>query len=279
MEILIGLFIILLLAVGYVFKLALTYGGLKPFFSKEIKPDRVELAAARKKAKSLSKAAAGELKAANKVIDLAQKAYDKKVQLANSEYQSWLNPQDGRLLLNLGKVNLHEHTIHVNGKNLSLEGISVDTRITDSSAVLILGLPNGMKVTESFDTTWRDGATTYSTTTHKDYDIVESSTKKKRSFSPDQIIHLAGEINNQSVRHADFLQRRPEMIIQLATALEEISGDTRDLDSAKETLSALEIGSETAQESKNASASLVVAEAKYASIVAAKFGKKKFEGS
>ena len=274
MEILIGLGLILLVAAGYVFKVALTYGGLKPFFSKEIKPDRVELTAARKKAKSLSKAAAGELKAANKVIDLAQKAYDKKVQLANSEYQSWLNPQDGRLLLSLGKVNLHEHTIHVNGKRLSLEGISVDTRITDSSAVLILGLPNGMKVTESFDTAWRDGATTYNTKKGSDYDIIESSTQKKRSFSPDQIIHLAGEINNQSIRHADFLQRQPEMIEQLAIALEEITADTEELDSAKESLSTLEMGSETAQESKNATEALVVAEAKYASILSTKFGKK-----
>ena len=274
MEILIGLGLILLVAAGYVFKVALTYGGLKPLFSKEIKPDRVELTAARKKAKSLSKAAAGELKAANKVIDLAQKAYDKKVQLANSEYQSWLNPQDGRLLLSLGKVNLHEHTIHVNGKRLSLEGISVDTRITDSSAVLILGLPNGMKVTESFDTAWRDGATTYNTKKGSDYDIIESSTQKKRSFSPDQIIHLAGEINNQSIRHADFLQRQPEMIEQLAIALEEITADTEELDSAKESLSTLEMGSETAQESKNATEALVVAEAKYASIISTKFGKK-----
>jgi hypothetical protein len=274
MEILIGLGLILLVAAGYVFKVALTYGGLKPFFSKEIKPDRVELTAARKKAKSLSKAAAGELKAANKVIDLAQKAYDKKVQLANSEYQSWLNPQDGRLLLSLGKVNLHEHTIHVSGKRLSLEGISVDTRITDSSAVLILGLPNGMKVTESFDTAWRDGATTYNTKKGSDYDIIESSTQKKRSFSPDQIIHLAGEINNQSIRHADFLQRQPEMIEQLAISLEEITADTEELDSAKESLSTLEMGSETAQESKNATEALVVAEAKYASIISTKFGKK-----
>jgi hypothetical protein len=171
-------------------------------------------------------------------------------------------------------VNLHEHTIHVNGKRLSLEGISVDTRITDSSAVLILGLPNGMKVTESFDTAWRDGATTYNTKKGSDYDIIESSTQKKRSFSPDQIIHLAGEINNQSIRHADFLQRQPEMIEQLAIALEEITADTEELDSAKESLSTLEMGSETAQESKNATEALVVAEAKYASIISTKFGKK-----
>ena len=274
MEILIALGIILLVGVAYVFKVALTFGGLKPFFSKEMKPERTELTTARKKAKSLAKAAAGELKEANKAVDAEQKAYDKKVQLANDEYQSWLNPQDGRLLLKLGSVNLYEHTIHVSGKNISLEGISVDTRITDSSAVLIIGLPNGMKVTESFDTAWRDGATTYNTKKGSDYDIIESSTEKKRSFSPDQIIHLAGEINNQSIRHADFLQRRPEMIEQLALALEEITADTDDLNAAEEFLRTLEMGSQTAQESKKATEALVVAEAKYASIVAVKFPKK-----
>jgi hypothetical protein len=274
MEILIALGIILLVGSAYVFKVALAFGGLKPFFSKEMKPERTELTAARKKAKSLAKAAAGELKEANKAVDAEQKAYDKKVQLAKDEYQSWLNPQDGRLLLKLGSVNLHEHTIHVSGKNISLEGISVDTRITDSSAVLIIGLPNGMKVTESFDTAWRDGATTYNTKKGSDYDIIESSTEKKRSFSPDQIIHLAGEINNQSIRHADFLQRRPEMIEQLALALEEITADTEDLNAAEEFLLTLEMGSETPQESKKAAEALVVAEAKYASIVAVKFPKK-----
>jgi hypothetical protein len=274
MEILIALGIIVLVGAAYVFKVALTFGGLKPFFSKEMKPERTELTTARKKAKSLAKAAAGELKEANKAVDAEQKAYDKKVQLAKDEYQSWLNPQDGRLLLKLGSVNLHEHTIHVSGKNISLEGISVDTRITDSSAVLIIGLPNGMKVTESFDTAWRDGATTYNTKKGTDYDIIESSTEKKRSFSPDQIIHLAGEINNQSIRHADFLQRRPEMIERLALALEEIIADTDDLNAAEEFLLTLEMGSETAQESKKAAEALVVAEAKYASIVAVKFPKK-----
>jgi hypothetical protein len=274
MEILIALGIILLVGAAYVFKVALAFGGLKPFFSKEMKPERTELTAARKKAKSLAKAAAGELKEANKAVDAEQKAYDKKVQLAKDEYQSWLNPQDGRLLLKLGSVNLYEHTIHVSGKNISLEGISVDTRITDSSAVLIIGLPNGMKVTESFDTAWRDGATTYNTKKGSDYDIIESSTEKKRSFSPDQIIHLAGEINNQSIRHADFLQRRPEMIERLALALEEITADTDDLNAAEEFLLTLEMGSETAQESKRAAEALVVAEAKYASIVAVKFPKK-----
>ena len=274
MEILIALGIIRLVGAAYVFKVALTFGGLKPFFSKEMKPERTELTTARKRAKSLAKAAAGELKEANKAVDAEQKAYDKKVQLASDEYQSWLNPQDGRLLLKLGSVNLHEHTIHVSGKNISLEGISVDTRITDSSAVLIIGLPNGMKVTESFDTAWRDGATTYNTKKGSDYDIIESSTEKKRSFSPDQIIHLAGEINNQSIRHADFLQRRPEMIERLALALEEITVDTDDLNAAEEFLLTLEMGSETAQESKKAAEALVVAEAKYASIVAVKFPKK-----
>ena len=274
MEILIALGIILLVGAAYVFKVALTFGGLKPFFSKEMKPERTELTTARKRAKSLAKAAAGELKEANKAVDAEQKAYDKKVQLASDEYQSWLNPQDGRLLLKLGSVNLHEHTIHVSGKNISLEGISVDTRITDSSAVLIIGLPNGMKVTESFDTAWRDGATTYNTKKGSDYDIIDSSTEKKRSCSPDQIIHLAGEINNQSIRHADFLQRRPEMIERLALALEEITVDTDDLNAAEEFLLTLEMGSETAQESKKAAEALVVAEAKYASIVAVKFPKK-----
>jgi hypothetical protein len=275
MEIFIILGIILLAGAAYIFKIALSFGGLKPFFSKEMKPERAVLTAARKKAKSLAKAAAGELKDARALVDAEEKAYETKVKNVTAEYESWLNPSDGRSLVRLGQVTLFEHTVHLSGKAIPLEGISVDTRITDSSAILIVSLPNGMKVTESFDTAWRDGATTYNTKKGSDYDIIESSTEKKRSFSPDQVIHLAGEINNQEIRHVEFLQKRPQMIEQLASTLKEVTADTRDLDAAEESLSSLELGSETAQESKNAAEALAVAETKYASLVATKFGKTK----
>ena len=273
MEIVVGLVVILLAGVGIFLKIAFSFGGVKALLSKELKGDRSELSAARKTAKSLAKAAAGELKEANQQVSRESKAYEKRVKEVSDEYSRWLNPGDGQSLTRLGGVKLFEHTVHVGKSVVPLEGISVDTRITDMSAVLILSLPNGMKVSESFDTSWREGETKYSTSSHKDWDILESSTEKKRSYSPDQIIHLAGEINNQAIRHEDFLKRRPEMIELLAAKLEETKANTQDLDSARAALSSLEAGSQTALDSKTAAEALVVAEARYKSIVATKLAK------
>ena len=275
MEILVAIGIILLAGIGIFLKVAFSFGGIKAFLSKDLKSDRAELSAARKRAKSLAKAAAGELKEATQQVTRETKAYEKRVQEVSFEYNKWLNPGDGQSLTRLGSVKLFEHTVHVGRNVVPLDGISVDTRVTDMSAVLILTLPNGMKVSESFDTSWRDGETKYNTKTQGDFDILESTTAKKRSYSPDQIIHLAGEVNNQAIRHEDFLRRRPQMIELLAQKLEETKGNTQEVESAQQNLRSLEAGSQTALESKTAAEALVAAEAQYKSAVAAKLGSSK----
>lgn len=274
MEIIIGIAIAALLAVGYLFKVALSFGGVKPFFSKELKQDRQELSIARKTAKSLAKAANKELKEATRKVSQEQKAYEKRVKEVSDEYNSWLNPGDGKSLTRLGGVKLFEHTIHVGKNTIPLEGVSVDTRITDMSAILILELPNGMKVSESFDTSWKDGDTKYSTKTQGDFDILESSTEKKRAYSPDQVIHFAGEVNNQIIRHENFLERRPQMIEVLGKKLEEVKADTHELESAQSALKSIEGQSQASLEAKAAKEALLAAEEKYKSIVAAKLGGK-----
>lgn len=277
MEILVATAIILLAGIGIFLKVAFSFGGIKAFLSKDLKSDRAELSAARKTAKSLAKAAAKELKEATKQVTRENKAYEKRVQEVNFEYNKWLNPGDGQSLTRLGSVELYEHTVHVGRNIVQLDGISVDTRVTDMSAILILILPNGMKVSESFDTSWKDGETKYNTNKRasEDFDIVESTTQKKRSYSPDQIIHLAGEVNNQAIRHEDFLRRRPQMIELLAQKLEETKANVQELDSAQQNLRSLEAGSQIALESKTAAESLVAAEAQYKSVVAANFGTSK----
>ncbi len=274
MEILIAVLIVLAAAGAVFFKIALSYGGVKAFLSKNLKPDREVLKAARKKAKSLAKAAAGELKSAVSKVKDEEKTYQRQIATAEAEHELWANPGTGKSLVRLGSVTLYEHALKVGGDTVDLDGISVDSKITDMSAVLVVTLPNGIKLTESFDTSWKDGQTKYNTSSHKDWEIIESTTEKKRSYSPDQIIHLANEINNQSVRRQSFLKRQPEMIEVTAKYVESAKANTSALDQARRELEALESGSQTALDAKSAAEALVTAEENYKRTVTEKLAKK-----
>jgi hypothetical protein len=263
MEILVAVLVITIAGLAVFFKIALSFGGVKAFLAKELKSDRAALSAARKTAKSLAKAAAGELKSAVKKVSECEKAYLKKISLAEAEHQFWANPGNGKSLIRLGKVTLYEHMLTMGSNTVDLAGVTVDTKITDMSALLVISLPNGMKLTESFDTSWKEGETKHSTSSHKDWDILESSTEKTRSFSPDQIIHLATEINNQVVRREEFQRRRPQMMEATTKNIEFAKSDTADFDQAKRELESLEAGSQSAMDAKSAAEALVTAEDVY----------------
>jgi hypothetical protein len=272
MKYLLGILLLLVIASIFFLKIAKSFGGVNALLAKDLKLDRKELSGARKKAKQLKKAASKEMEAAGALVSQQRTAFENRVDKITAEYESWANPKAGASLIRLGNVVLTEHALIVGNQTLPLDGLSVDSRITDMSAILIVSLPNGMKISESFDTAWRDGETKYSTKSHNDYNIVESTTERKRAFSPDQIIHLCGEINNQIIRHADFVTRRPEMIELLAIKVKEETADTRELDLAINAFQTLESTSVIAQESKLAVEALAVAEEKYSKIVQAKFG-------
>lgn len=274
MEIVIAVLIAVVVVGGIFLKIALSYGGVKAFTSKNLKSDREVLKAARKKAKSLAKAAAGELKSAVNKVKEEEKTYQRQIAKAEAEHELWANPGTGKSLVTLGRVTLYEHALKVGGDTVDLDGISVDSKITDMSSVFVVTLPNGIKLTESFDTSWKDGDTKYNTSSHKDWDIIESTTERKRSYSPDQIIHLANEINNQSVRRHSFLQRQPEMIEVTAKYVEAAKENTSALDQAKHELQALEAGSQTALDAKSAAEALVTAEETYKRAVSEKLAKK-----
>ena len=141
MEILVAVLVIVIAGLAVFFKIALSFGGVKAFLAKELKSDRAALSVARKNAKSSAKAAASELKSAVKEVNEAEKAYLKKIALAESEHQFWANPGNGKSLIRLGKVTLYEHTLSMGGNTVDLAGVTVDTKITDMSAVLVIALP------------------------------------------------------------------------------------------------------------------------------------------
>ena len=152
MEYIVLVLVVALFLSAVLFKIASSFGGIRPFFAKELKEDRATLSGARKKAKKLTQAASKEMKDAEALVAHHQKAFDARVRAISDEYESWANPKEGKSLLRLGKVTLFEHAIRTNGEMYSLEGLTVDSRITDMSAIIILSLPNGMKISESFDT-------------------------------------------------------------------------------------------------------------------------------
>ena len=273
MEILLAVLIILIAGIAVFLKVAFSFGGIKAFLAKELKTDRATLTAARKRAKSTAKVAAKELKNAVSKVSEAEKNYQKKITAAEAEHQHWTNPGNGKTLVRLGKVTLYEHVLSIGGKTIDLAGVFVDTKITDMSAVIVITLPNGMKMSESFDTSWKDGETKYNTSSHKDWEILESSTEKKRSFSPDQVIAFANEITNQAIRRADFLNRQPEMINITARNIDIARTDTADLDLAKSELESLQAGSQSAQEAQSAADALVAAEEAFSKAVIEKLGK------
>ena len=246
-EVLLILVLLIGICAGIFLKMASSFGGVKPFLAKELKEERAALTAHRKKAKALEKSTKSELSSVTKDLKSAQKEYDKRVSSAAAKLESLLNPGKGAKVARVGKVYLYEHEIEVRGNLYSLNGLQISTNITPNAAMLTLLFSNGMKLVETYDTSWRDAG----------------EGKQKRDFTHEEIIQFETMINNHIIVEEDFVRMLPEMIEEASNTLSDEKENTHAIDVASENLKHREGGSQTARDAKFAQEELAAQEAVY----------------
>jgi len=246
-EILLILVLLIGICAGIFLKIASSFGGVKPFLANELKEERATLTAHRKKAKALEKSTKSELSSVTKDLKSAQKEYDKRVNSAAAKLESLLNPGKGAKVARVGKVYLFEHEIEVRGNLYSLNGLQISTNITPNAAMLTLLFSNGMKLVETYDTSWRDAG----------------EGKQKRDFTHEEIIQFETMINNHIIVEEDFVRMLPEMIEEASNTLSDEKENTHAIDVANENLQHQEGGSQIARDAKIAKEELAVQEAAY----------------
>jgi hypothetical protein len=144
-------------------------------------------------------------------------------------------------------VYLYEHEIEVRGNLYSLNGLQISTNITPNAAMLTLLFSNGMKLVETYDTSWRDAG----------------EGKQKRDFTHEEIIQFETMINNHIIVEEDFVRMLPEMIEEAKNTLSDEKENTHAIDVANENLQRQEGGSQTAQAAKFAQQELAAQEVLY----------------
>jgi hypothetical protein len=246
-EILLILVLLIGICAGIFLKIASSFGGVKPFLANELKEERATLTAHRKKAKALEKSTKSELSSVTKDLKSAQKEYDKRVNSAATKLESLLNPGKGAKVARVGKVYLFEHEIEVRGNLYSLNGLQISTNITPNAAMLTLLFSNGMKLVETYDTSWRDAG----------------EGKQKRDFTHEEIIQFETMINNHIIVEEDFVRMLPEMIEEASNTLSDEKENTHAIDVANENLQHQEGGSQIARDAKIAKEELAAQEAVY----------------
>jgi hypothetical protein len=103
----------------------------------------------------------------------------------------------------------------------SLAGITAQSQLTSTSALLQIRLPNGQTLLERYSTEWRDlGAPTYRTEDRGDFEVIHTNQKTVRDYSEEQIIGLENLINNQVITHQQFVEQLPVMIPEARARLE-----------------------------------------------------------
>ena len=238
---------------GFFIKIASSFGGIKPYLAKELKSERETLAAHRKQVKNLEKSAKSELSTATKDLKSAQKEYEKRVGAAAAQLHAYQNPGKGKKVLKVGKVTLFEHEIEVRGNSFDLDGLSVSTNITPNAAMLTFLFANGMKVVETYDTSWRDAG----------------EGKQKRDFTHEEIIQFETAINNYIVSEEDFVRSLPGLIVQAQSVLAEEEANTHAIDIARENLQRQEGESQAVRDANLAREELAAQEEIYQSAVQA----------
>jgi hypothetical protein len=246
------------IAGGLFIKVASSYGGVKPFLAKELKSERETLAMHRKKVKALEKSAKGELSSATKDLKSAEKEYTKRVGAATSRLNALQNPGKGKKVAKVGKVTLFEHQIEFRGNAFDLAGLRISTNITPNAAMLTLLFDDGIKLVETYDTSWRDAG----------------EGKQKRDYTHEEIIQFETVINNYIVTEEDFVRSLPGLIIEAESILADENENTHAIDSAAENLQRQEGGSQAVQDAKEAREELVIQEELYKSAVQQAFNGK-----
>jgi hypothetical protein len=246
------------IAGGLFIKIASSYGGVKPFLAKELKSERETLAMHRKRVKELEKSAKGELSSATKDLKSAEKEYAKRVGNAASRLNALENPGKGKKVVKVGKVTLFEHQIEIRGNAYELDGLSITTNITPNAAMLTLLFSSGMKLVETYDTSWRDAG----------------EGRQKRDHTHEEIIQFETLINNYIVAEEEFVQALPDLIIEAKSILADEEANTHAIDVASENLQRQEGGSQAVQDAKNAREELVIQEELYKSAVQQAFNGK-----
>ena len=202
------------------FKKAADAVGLTPV-GRATKEERSSLREAEKQEKHIRQLMDRELIGAQKVVAKSQAEYDERVAAAEHALARLENPGTGEVLASLGGVTLSEHMIQVGQSVFSLAGITAQSQLTSSSALLQIRLPNGQTLMERYSTEWRaHGKPTYHTETQGDYEIVHSSQDKVRDYSEEQVIRLENLINNQVIEHQQFVELLPVRIPEARARLE-----------------------------------------------------------
>jgi hypothetical protein len=202
------------------FKKAADAVGLTPV-GRATKEERSRLREAEKQEKRIRQLMDHELRSAQQVVTKLQDEYDRRVAVAERALARLENPGTGEVMATLGGVRLSEHAIHVGQSVYSLAGITAQSQVTSTSALLQIRLPNGQTLLERYSTEWRNhGAPTYHTEDRGDFEVIHTNQKKVRDYSEEQVIQLENLINNQVITHKQFVEQLPVMIPEARAQLE-----------------------------------------------------------
>jgi len=202
------------------FKKAADAVGLTPV-GRATKEERSSLREAEKQEKHIRQLMDRELIGAQKVVAKSQAEYDERVAAAEHALARLENPGTGEVIASLGGVTLSEHMIQVGQSVFSLAGITAQSQLTSSSALLQIRLPNGQTLMERYSTEWRnDGKPTYHKEDRGDFAVIHSSQGRVRDYSEEQVIRLENLINNQVIEHQQFVELLPVRIPEARARLE-----------------------------------------------------------
>lgn len=205
----VGLLLVVVLAV-FVFLRARRFGGLAAAFSRGDKAQRDELVAARKALQTAVKERDVQLSGARQAADAAVAAYQDRAQRAGALVAQLRDPGQGRLLVRVGAVALHEHVLWVGGQALPLQGLQVAVQPTYTMAALVVQLPDGRRLSQPFSTEWR----------------TDSQGRRSRDHDDAEIQRLADSVHNAVLAEHEFRDALPRLLAEAESALAWAEGDT-----------------------------------------------------
>ncbi|MCW2605760.1 MAG: hypothetical protein JWO60_453 [Frankiales bacterium] len=186
------------------------FGGLAAAFSRSDKAQRTELVAARKVVQQAGKDRDARLAPVRQAADAAVGSYAQRVAQAEQALGLARTPGHGPQLLRLGAVTLHEHVLVMAGQVVPLLDLQVAVQPTYNTAALVVQLPDGRRVSQSFSTEWR----------------TDSQGRRSREFEDEQVQRLADAVHNAVVAEQQFRAGQPRLVAEAEAALAVAQGDT-----------------------------------------------------
>lgn len=205
------------------------YGSLSAAFSKNLKNEREELAAARHEASRLRRERERELWRARSEVDRL-----------TEELEALLEPGSGKQVAKVGPVTAREHVLEIHGAVMPLDGMRV--RIDTRGALINFAFldKTGLEAAASFDTAVRQVGVDHRQKQVGDRTVVESVPRTRQDYTPEKVQSFAVTLQKLIDAETRFVAALPDLIQATRTALKAAVADEGRIAESSETATALD---------------------------------------